>query len=142
MLFPTGKTSGIILEESLTDNGICISTSNSVNESLQQSLGEMKEVLQSKTVVESNYSTDVGKFSVHVCTCREINAEKCDDKVTENEEVDMTTASSEIEKREAQLGTMEKHNKGTLYTIINYNGCDASALIQMALSYLFSSEGI
>ena len=54
----------------------------------------MKEVLQSKTVVESNYSTDVGKFSVHVCTCREINAEKCDDKVTENEEVDMTTASS------------------------------------------------
>ena len=87
VLFPTGKSSGIILEESLTDNGICISTSNSVNESLQQSLGEMKEVLQSKTVVESNYSTDVGKFSVHVCTCREINAEKCNDKVTENEEV-------------------------------------------------------
>ena len=56
--------------------------------------------------------------------------------------MDMTTASNEIEKREAQLGTMEKHNKGTLYTIINNNGCDASVLVQLALSYLFSSEGI
>ena len=73
-LFPTGKSSGIILEESLTDNGISTSTSDSVNESLQQSLGEMKEVLQSKAVIESNYSTDVGNFSVHVH--REINTDK------------------------------------------------------------------
>ena len=66
----------------------------------------MKEVLQSKQVVESNNSTDVGQFSVHVR--REINDEKCNDKVTENEEVDM---SSEIEKREAHLATMEMHKK-------------------------------
>ncbi|KAL5506828.1 hypothetical protein EMCRGX_G008573 [Ephydatia muelleri] len=48
----------------MTDNGICTTISDSVNESLQQSFGEMKEVLQSKPVVESNYSTDVGKFTV------------------------------------------------------------------------------
>ena len=42
---------------------------------------------------------------------REISAEKCNDKVTKNEEVDMTIASIEIKKREAQLATMEKHKK-------------------------------
>ena len=42
--------------ESLADNGICTSTPDPINESLQQSLGEMKEVLQSKPFLESNYT--------------------------------------------------------------------------------------
>ena len=66
LLFPTGKSSGIILEESRLIMGSAL-ISDSVNESLQQSFGEMKEVLQSKPVAESNYSTDVGKFTVQVC---------------------------------------------------------------------------
>ena len=120
VLFSTGKSPGIILEESLTDNGICTSTSDSVNE---PGLGEMKEALQSKPVVERNDLTDGRKFSAH----REVNAQKCNDKVTENEEVDMIIASSEIEKREAQLATMEKHKK--VYSLY-YNGCGANVLIQ------------
>ena len=60
--FQLEKASGIILEESLTDNGICTSTADSVNESLQQGLGEMKEALQWKPVMERNYLADVGKF--------------------------------------------------------------------------------
>ena len=101
------------------------------------SLGEMKEALQSKPVVERNDLTDVtvGKFPTH----REVNAEKFNDKVTENEEVDMIIASSEIEKREAQLATMEKHKK--VYSL-NYNGCDANVLIQCHyLTYLFVHTG-
>ena len=66
LLFPTGISSGIILEESRLIMGSAL-ISDSVNESLQQSFGKMKEVLQSKPVAESNYSTDVGKFAVQVC---------------------------------------------------------------------------
>ena len=137
VLFPTGKSPGIILEESLTDDGICTSTSDPVNEPLQQGLGEMKEALQSKPVVERNDLTDVtvGKFPTH----REVNAEKFNGKVTENEEVDMIIASGEIEKREAQLATMEKHKK--VYSLY-YNGCDANVLIQCHyLTCLFVHAG-
>ena len=43
VLFPTGKSPGIILEKSLADDGICTSTSDPVNETLQQGLGEMRK---------------------------------------------------------------------------------------------------